>query len=580
MPLQLTRIFYRLNLTHPQKIAVLAVLTGIVSGLLGIALKSAAHHIYNFLTHNIKLTALIIILPAVGILLSRFSWHYTLGSLQKGLSGVLYAIARNSGIIRTRSIWVNPITAAITAGFGGSAGLEAPIVATSAAIGSGISQRYRLTYHDRILLISAGTAAGIASVFNAPIAGVMFAIEILLPELTVSNFIPLMFAAAAGALCSNIILHENILINFSMKETFSYLNLPHYLLLGIICGLFSIHYIRMTGKVENLLNKTKSNVWRSAAALLLLITLCYVFPALRGEGMSGLKALASGNASALLASPIFTSQHFGISLSLLALLSLALLKPLTAALTIQNGGNGGNFGPSLLVGGIVGYAYCHIAVILGANSLPESNFVIVAMAGMLSGIMHAPLTAIFLIAEISGGYGLFIPLLIVVSLSYLTSRQWEPHAVDTRNLALQNDLLTHDSDKNALLQMNIAIMIETDIATIRPEKTVDNLVALIRKNKRNIFAVLEKSGSLSGIVYLDDVKNIIFDTRLRKRVKIFEVMKSSPAVIQHNDSVEAVLDKFEKTASWNLPVVKNGKYLGFISKARIFDEYRNKIIKK
>jgi len=576
--MRVASILKKLSITHSQKIIGLAIIIGIISGLMGVALKFSVHFIFTFLTHNSVLKYWLYLFPVFGVIISFLIMDILFkGKIQKGLTGVLYSIARKSGFISSQAIWLHPITSIITIGLGGSAGIEGPIVATTAAIGANMAEKYKLNYADRILMISAGTAAGIASVFNAPIAGVMFAIEILLPDLSVANFIPVMISGAAGALCSRIILHENILLNFSLRESFNYLNVPWYILLGLICGLISLHYIRVTHFIDSLMGKYNNRFGKTIAGAFLLSLLCYFFPPLLSEGSNGLKALALGNAGSIVDQirfTIFADNNFTLIFGLIFLL---FFKPIAVALTINSGGNGGNFGPSLFMGAMTGYSFSFVIQNLTGSKIPLGNFSLVGMAGVLSGVMHAPLTALFLIAEITGGYELFIPLLIVTSFSYLLARHFEPHSVDTKKLALQKDMLTHDKDSNALLLMDTSKLIEKDILEIKSNETLEALIDLIKNSRRNLYAVVDKSGNFQGIVYLDDIKDMIFEPKLRKKIKIAEVLKTPTETLEISDNMTTVVEKFDRTAYWNLPVTDNGKYIGFVSKSRIFDEYRRLI---
>jgi CIC family chloride channel protein len=576
--MQLSNLFKRWSVTHSQKIILIAIVIGVASGLLGVALKFSVHFIFTFLTTHNVLKNWIYIFPFLGVLISYVILDiFFKGRVQKGLTGVLYSIARKSGLISPQSVWVNPVTSIITIGFGGSAGIEGPIVATTAAVGANLAEKFKLNYGDRILMISAGTAAGIASVFNAPIAGVMFAIEILLPDLSVATFIPVMISGAAGALCSRIILHEDILLNFSLLESFNYFYVPWYILLGFISGLISLHYIRVTHFIDSKMENSNHRWVKTIFGGVLLSAITFLFPPLLSEGSFSLKTLAAGDSFSIVDDirfSIFSNNDYTLIAGLIFLL---FFKPIAVALTINSGGNGGNFGPSLFMGAITGYSFSFTLQHLTESKIPLGNFSLVGMAGVLSGVMHAPLTAIFLIAEITGGYELFIPLLIVSSFSYLIAKHFEPHSVDTKKLALRKDMLTHDKDSNALLLMNMSKLIEKDILEIRPTEKLEGLIRAIKTSRRNLYAVVDKAGKFHGIVYFDDVKNKIFDPKLYKKIKVSEVLKKPTETLEVSDSMSTVVEKFDRTAYWNLPVTDKGKYIGFVSKSRIFDEYRRQI---
>ena len=466
----------------------------------------------------------------------------------------------------------------LTVGLGGSAGLESPIVITGAAFGSNYAQNYKLAYKDRTLLIGCGVAAGIAAAFNAPIAGVLFAIEVLLVDVSISAFTPIMISAATGALVSAIVLDESILLSFKKQETFDYHNIPFYIVLGLLTGFIAVYYARNFQKVEHYFSELKMGPYKKALiGSSLLALLIFIFPTLFGEGYESIKILSESDPGQLLDNTLFASWRNNHWVLLLFVGCTMMIKVFASGLTIGSGGNGGNFAPSLFLGSYLGYFFSKFISLTGLSKLPISNFTMVGMAGILSGLFHAPLTAIFLIAEITGGYGLMIPLMIVSSISFAISKRFEKYSLDVKNLAKKGHAFTSNKDSNILSTLDIDTIIQTDYLTVSPEEHLSKLVDLISHSNQVIFAVVDNDRELVGVVHFNDIREIIFNAYRVKYTLIKDVMKTPPATISSNDSMEIVMTKFERSKTAFLPVLRNDKYFGMISKSIALEAYRMKL---
>jgi CIC family chloride channel protein len=559
------------------------ILVGLSAGLAAVLLKVFVYYIHIAITHDYHIPYqyfLYLLFPSIGILLSVwFVQRYLKGKLGRGTANILHAIVKKSAFLPKDQMYSHVITSAITVGFGGSAGLESPIVVTGSAIGSNYARTYHIAYKDRTLLLACGAAAGIAAAFNAPIAGVLFALEVLLYDVSISVFIPLIIAAAAGALLSKIILGDDILLTFHLKQPFDYHNVPMYMMLGVLCGFVSVYYARMFPRIEGALKPKKKKPYQKALfGGLLLGVLILFFPSLFGEGYESIKVLSNIQPSKLFEHSIFSGLITDKWLMVIFIVLAMLLKTVAAALTIGSGGNGGNFAPSLFVGAYLGFAFAAIINFSGITTAPVSNFTIVAMAGILSGVFHAPLTGIFLIAEITGGYELMIPLMIVAAISFLVVKYFEPYSMDTKKLAKKGHVFTSDKDKNILASMKTSKVVETDFQIVRPEATLGELVEVVAHSQRNIFPVVHNE-MLVGVILLDNIREIMFKHEMYKTVQVKQLMRAPAAIISPGEDMQSVMKKFDETGVWNLPVVNEGRYVGFISKSSIFNNYRTQLIR-
>ncbi len=591
-PIERTIDWLHNKLDKKQFLILSSIFVGLTAGLAAVLLKLSVHLIQQGIYKINGQSFFYLFTPLIGILLTVFFVRKFLkGKLGRGNANILNSIAKKSSNLPKDQMYSHLVTSALTVGFGGSAGLESPIVTTGSAIGSNYGKTYHLTYKDRTLLLACGAAAGIAAAFNAPVAGLLFSLEVILADVTLSAFIPLMMAAATGALCAKIILNEDVLSFFNLQEKlfyfdhvtkFNYRNVPWYAILGILCGFFSVYYSRLFPRVEGFFSKKKKYPWHSAvAAGLVLALLIWFFPSLFGEGYSSIKSLADGHTEKLLKNSFFenyihTSDQWTL---LLFVAGVLMIKVFAVGATIGGGGNGGNFAPSLFGGAYLGFIFSSCIQTAGISNMPVANFTLVGMSGILTGIFHAPLTGIFLIAEITGGYELMIPLLIVSALSYSIVKYFEPFSMDTKKLAKKGHIFTHDRDRNILSSLKVRKIIETEFQTVLPSLTLGELVEIVSKSHRNIFPVVDKDGTLVGIITLDNIREVMFRHDQYKKVTVQQLMLPPAAIIQPDDDMYAVMKKFDETGAWNLPVVENEMYIGLVSKSSIFTKYRSQLIR-
>jgi chloride channel protein, CIC family len=556
-------------------------LVGVSVGLAAVGLKKFVHIIFVIASFNkaFAFNYFYLLLPMIGIFLTVLVIRLFLKKgFEKGLFRLHYRIAKKGSAVPKEQMYGQIITSSLTIGLGGSSGLEAPIAITGAAFGSNYGETYGLDYKDKTLLLACGAAAGIASAFNAPIAGVLFALEVLLLDISISGFIPLIIAAAFGALVSGVLLEDDILLKFSLREPFNYQNVPFYFMLGLLAGYLSFYHAKVFEKVEKWFPPKHPflNVFVGGTMLAGLI---YLFPSLFGEGYSSIKTLSMHQPGQLLKGSFFSGLETH-PWPLLAFVALVMLvKPVATAITLGSGGNGGNFAPSLFVGAYMGFVLSRAINLLHIGKVPESNFTLVGMAGLLSGLYHAPLTAIFLIAEITNGYSLMIPLMIVSSISYAVSKYLSNDSMEARKLRSLGHILTENKDKSILAQIQTKDLVERDFTPISKETKLGELVKIIGNCKRNIFPVLDANGRLEGVVLLDQIRSILFRQEFYETKRVKEFMSTIPAILNEADSMDYVVNQFDQTQTWNLPVVDgNGKYLGFLSKSTVFSQYRKQLI--
>lgn len=573
------------KLSQKQFLLVASAVVGLSAGLAAVVLKSFVHYIHKAITYNYNLPyqyIIYIFFPLIGILITVFYVQkYRGGKLGRGTANILQSIAKKSSVLPSDKMYSHVLTSGITVGLGGSAGLESPMVTTGSAIGSNFGRTYLVNYKDRTLLLASGAAAGIAAAFNAPIAGVLFALEVLLADMSLTSFIPLLIAAASGALCSNIILKEDILLQFHLKQFFNYQNVPFYILLGACAGVISVYYSRTFMKVESKLKKWHSKPYLKALiGGLILALLILLFPPLMGEGYDSIKLLAEQKPNLLLKNSVFENYAGDKWIVLAFVFVVMMVKVFATSLTLGSGGNGGNFAPSLFTGAFLGFFFSKLINLTGITSLPVTNFVVVGMCGFLAGVFHAPLTGIFLIAEVTGGYELMIPLMIVSAISFAVAKYFEPFSMDIKKLAKKGKIFTHDRDKNILSSIKVNKVLETDFQTLRPSQSLGEVIEVISKSKRNIFPVVDKDNILIGVILLDSIREIMFKTDLYDKLKANELMRLPKAVVTADEDMIKVMKKFENTQSWNLPVIgENNVYLGIVSKSTILNKYRSILIK-
>jgi len=559
-------------------ILVLGGLIGIIGGVAAVTLKSAVHYLQELL-FNLRTSYteyIYLIFPFIGIALSYFVARKIFKErMGQGVTSILYAISKKSSILSAAKMYSRMITSCITVGFGGSLGLESPIIMTGSAIGSNIGQLMHLNYKQRTLLIGCGTAAAISGIFNSPVAGVIFAIEVILTDVTIAVFIPLLLASVMGSLVSMLFLGPDVLFSFDLQDSFTASDFPYYLLLGAICGMVSVYFTRMSLLGEELINRIKNKYWRVVFGGLALGIIVFFFHPIYGEGYNSITNILNGDQTDLLANSILLSGMEGKTPLLLFGLGVILLKPLATGATIGAGGSGGISAPALFMGGFTGFLFAEINNLLNlGKTLSISNFTLVGMCGVMSGVLHAPLTAIFLIAEVTSGYTLFLPLMLVSAIALSTNSYFQKHSFYTAKLIQRGDLIPYDKDKQLLSLIKIDKLIEKDLLTIKPDETLADLVGLVRKSKRNIFPVIDDQGALLGIVTLDDIREIMFDQASQKNVIVASLMHKPPDTVSSASAMQEVMGKFERTGAWNLPVIDEGKYTGIVSKSRIFNAYR------
>ena len=575
-------VFYLKTFLSPRQFIYLACfLVGISSALAVIVLKTFAHWVYVFAQYVDSILHLPYsnsTLPIIGIVLTAWVIKKFLdGSIEKGTSQIMYAVAKKSGIMPRKQMYAQIITSSLTVGMGGSAGLESPITITGAAFGSNFAQNYRLSYKDRTLLLACGVAAGIAAAFNAPIAGVLFAIEVVLMDVSITAFIPIMISSATGAIVSTVLLKEDILLTFSRQIEFDYHNLPFYLLLGVASGFVSINYARTFRRIEHFFARMRMGAIRKAFfGACILAILIFFFPTLFGEGYSSIKMLSSMNPEQILDNTVLQKFKDNTWILLLFVGATMLIKVYATSITLGSGGNGGNFAPSLFVGSYLGFFVASFVNMFGYFKLPVSNFTMVGMAGILSGLFHAPLTAIFLIAEITSGYSLMIPLMIVSSISFAISKRYEPYSFDIKNMADKGDVFTDDRDRNILSGITISRLIQSPIQTLTLKPSLEELTEKIAGYHQMLFPVVDDQNHLLGIIEFDEIKTYLFNPYKIKFTTVKDVMRAPKEIVNYDETADTIMEKFEKSKADYLPVVKNKEVIGIISKNALLESYREK----
>ncbi len=568
-------------LQEKQLILLLSFLVGIFSSLAANLLHSMIHWLQVFVADYVIAgdKSRIFITPVFGITLTVLFIHLVVkDDISHGVTKILYAISQRKSIIKPHNMWSSIVGSALTIGFGGSVGAEAPIVLTGAAIGSNLAKFFRLNQKTMMLMIGCGAAGAIGGIFKAPIAGLVFTLEVLMMDLTMTSLAPLLISSITATVITYMLKGFTPMFPLAIYEPFILNRIPTYLILGIVCGLVSLYFTRCMNFLETMMKKIPS-VWvKIALGGTLLGFLIYFFPSLYGEGYVTILQLLNGESSEFLSESPLKSYLFE-QWGLIAYIALVIFfKVFASVATNGAGGVGGIFAPSLFIGALTGFAVAKILLQFGIF-VPATNFALVGMAGLMSGVMFAPLTGIFLIAELTGGYHLFMPLMIVSVLSFLTIKIFESHSLYTMRLAQKGELLTHNKDRSILTLLKMDNVLETDFTTIPPTMTLGGLVKIISHSKRNIFPVVNDEGQLQGILLLDEVRNIMFQPRLYERFQVSQLMSFPPAVLSQEMPMEKVMEIFEDTGAWNLPVVdEERRYLGFVSKSKIFNSYRQVLV--
>lgn len=574
------RSFVERNLKTSTTVLLLSFLTGVFGATVAIIIKNLLHLNVSLLANLFppgKFNYLHIAFPLIGILLTQlYIRFFVKDDINHGVTIALKAMSKSGGKLRRHNTYSSMIASSITVGFGGSVGLEAPIVLTGSAIGSNLATAFNLSRKNTLLLLACGTTAAIAAVFKSPIAGIVFAIEVLMLDLTTAALLPLLISAATGTVLSILFLGENVMFGECLTVPFSLKNIPFYILLGLLTGVVSIYFLRTLWFIEKLFAKIKRQGWRIIIGGLLLGVLILFFPVFYGEGYENLNQLLHGQGHLLFENspiyPFFRNYHI---LFILFIVGVILLKVVATAVTTGAGGIGGAFAPSLFAGAFTGFLLAEILNHYFFLDLPYINYILAGMAGVMAGVMHAPLTAIFLIVEVSVGYSLLIPLMITASISYLVVHPFEKHSIYTKKLAEKGELRTHNKDQFAMRQLNIMQLIDTDVLTIPIHSTLRDYTSYIAKSRRNLFVVLDENEKFAGLLVMDYHREILFKQELYDKVKIEELMIQPDVFVYDTDKGKEIVEKFQKTNNYNLPVItKEKKYIGFLSKANVLAAYK------
>jgi CIC family chloride channel protein len=561
-----------------QFLYILSLIVGIFSGLAALILKNLIHFVENELTDWFAVDAIsywYLVYPLIGITLTVLFVKYVVkDDIGHGVSKILYSISRGGSRLKSHNTWSSMVASPFTIGLGGSVGAEAPIVLTGASIGSNLARIFKLNYKYVTLMVGCGASGAIAGIFNAPIAGIVFTLEVLMLDLTMAYIIPLLISSVTATLLSYFFMGEGVVLHFDQVTQFHVNTLLFYILLGIFTGLVGFYFTRSTMYFERKFIRIKNPVLRVLSGGVILGIMVFVFPPLWGEGYSSITTIFGGTGIELLNNSLFFEWRNNAYLFLVVLAGILIFKVIAMSATTGSGGVGGIFAPTLFMGAIAGFFMVKLLNTFYDLNLPEENFSLAGMAGMMAAVMHAPLTAIFLIAEITGGYGLFIPLIITSTVAYVTIMRFEPHSVYTKRLAERGELITHHKDKAVLLMMKLNELIETDFETLTPDSKLRDLVKAVSISNRNLFPVVDENGYLKGMVKLSEVRSLIFEPDLYDSVLVKDLMYMPEHFISPDDNMEDVAEKFETSGRFNLAVIDNGKYLGFISRASVFSTYR------
>ena len=573
-----------MRLSERQRILLLSLVVGVVCGFAAVILEQLISFIKAVLTngasgyaHTIKY----FIYPGIGMLISLLLLRFVIkDNIGHGVTKVLLSVSKNESKIKAHNMWSSLLTSAVTIGFGGSVGAEAPIVYTGAAIGSNFARYLGLSYRNMTLMLGCGAAGALAGIFKAPLAGVLFTLEILLFNISMTSMIPLLLSTVSATVVSYIFLGDAVSFECTLTP-FSLGNIPFYIVLGFLCGLFSVYFIRTTLLLEDRIGRIQNTYLRWLLCAIGLGLLIALFPPLYGEGYDSLGVLLNGGTiefEGLTPLAFILRNKWGVPLFFLAIL---MLKVFSMALTNAGGGVGGTFGPTLFIGALVGFVVARLINLITANmgiSVPEQNFVLVGMAGLMAGVMQAPMTAIFLIAEISGGYELLLPLILTATIAFGTTRLFEKYSIYTKRIAQSGELLTHDNDQAVLTLMKTRDLIRDKYPRVKEDATLRDVVKVISESDAQVFAVIDDKQHLKGVLEMDNLRKFMFKADKYDSLRVYNIMQRPLAYVYEEEKMESVLDKFEKTGAWRLPVMdEEGKYLGFVSKSRILSEYRREL---
>ena len=571
-------LWRRKHIANKQWIMLLSIAVGFTSGISAVIMKNLVHWVQSLLTHSIVINYhnyLYFIYPIIGILLTvLFLKVFLKKKLGHGIPSTLYAISTKNSIIQRFNMYASIVTSVLTVGFGGSVGLEGPAVSTASAIGSNLGRIGRVNYKATTLLLGCGAAGAMAGIFNAPIAAIVFALEVIMLDLTAGSLIPLLLASVSAALTSRFIAGDAVLFNVEITELFTLNDTLFYVLLGIFSGLVSVYFSKVYWIVEARFAKINNAYTRLLIGGSILGFLIFLIPPLYGEGFATINELLAGNYQEIFNGSILYEYRENILVAISLLFVMMLLKAVATSVTFGAGGIGGIFAPSLFLGATAGFVFAKAINYFNFFHVSEKNFILVGMAGILAGVLHAPLTALFLIAEITASYDLIIPLMVTAAISFLTAKYFVPHSLYTMQLAKRGELITHDKDKAVLTLMKLSSEIETEFKVIHPEDSLGQLVKVVAKSTRNIFPVTDEKNQLIGIVTLDDIRKIMFDASQYDQLFVSNFMSDYPDCVSSSDTMDSVMQKFQRSGAWNLPVIDDGHYIGFVSKSKLFNAYR------
>lgn len=575
------------HISKKQFVYLLSIIIGFTAGMGAVVLKNLTHFIQHLLEAKLIKNyhhAFYFLFPILGLTLVYLGIKYIIrNKVSHGIPSTLYAISKRKAIMKPFQMFGSILTAPLTVGFGGSVGLEGPTVATGAALGSNIARMFHMNQTTRTLLVGCAAAGAMSSIFKAPIAAIIFAIEVFSLDLTIASMLPLLLASLSAILTSQFFFGDDVILPFRIEDKFYLSDAPFYILLGVIAAFISIYFTEVYDRIQKLFDSLKSPIKKLIVGGTGIGLLVYLIPPLYGEGFDVINNLIVGNPEKALENNIFGLDLSNIWNVVLLLIALMLFKIVASALTFGAGGVGGIFAPTLFMGSIMGFCLSKIINHSGILSTPlsESNFTLVGMSGLLAGVLHAPLTAIFLIAELTGGYELFVPLMLTSTISFSITKHFKPHSVYNMELGRKGELITHDKDHAVLTLMDIDRVIETNFIVLYPKMTLEEIIQkAVKKSKRNIYPVIDKeSKKLEGIILLDDLRSIMFDQSLYKEVTASDLMQKPPKVINlDKDKMTDIMKKFQDSSAWNLPVKKDGKYYGFITKSKLLTSYRRQLI--
>ncbi|MEI6677148.1 MAG: chloride channel protein [Mariniphaga sp.] len=570
------------HLNEREMLLILSFVVGLLSGFAAIILKNLIYHLGKLLTQNFTSYSesyQYLAYPGIGILITvLFVKWFVKDDIGHGVTKVLESIANKKGVMRAHNMFTSIISSTITIGFGGSVGAEAPVVLTGSSIGSNIARRFNLSYHTMTVLIGCGAAGAIAGIFKAPLAGILFAIEVLMLDMSMASLLPLLISASTSASLAYFLMGSAHHFDFQIDKAFNVANIPWYIVLGIFCGLFAILFTKGNLFVEGRFQKINNPYLKVLVGGTMLGIFIFLFPSLWGEGYFSIDQILTDSGSSILNNSLFVGLKDDKFILTGMILLIMLVKIIATATTTGAGGSGGIFAPSLFLGGMAGF-FVSSALNLNGNLVPSRNFALAGMAGMMAAVMHSPMTAIFLIAEITGGFGLLIPLMITAATAYLTITPFQPHSLYHMRLARSGELITHNKDKAVLTLLKLKNVIEKDLLTVGINDTLGELASIISKSKRNIFPVIDHEENFYGVVLLDDIREFMFEKDRYHQTFVKDLMIMPPAIISPDEKMENVMKKFAESGVWNLPVVSNRKYIGFISKSTIFNAYRAELVR-